>query len=99
MGQCKAVLLLVKVCSSGDSVKAIQLLNRLAFFTKHVPIVLLNFFHAFTGATASTTVYPHANMLFWHFLLWMIPFAFLMVFILKGIGSAWRNKRKPNDEK
>lgn len=59
----------------------------------------VNFLLAFTGATISTTVYPQTDMPFWQFLLLMIPFAILLVVIIKVLAKAWRNNRKQDDMK
>ena len=55
--------------------------------------LLVNFVLAFIGATLSTTVYPLMDIPFWQFLLLLIPFAILLVAILKLLGTAWRNSR------
>ena len=57
----------------------------------------VNFLLAFIGATISTTVYPQTDMPFWQFLLWMMPFAVLLVLIIKVMGTVWKNNRKQHD--
>lgn len=57
----------------------------------------LSFLLAFTGAMISSTVYPQLDMPYWQFLLWVTPFAFLAVFLLKAAAMVWRRKKEQRD--
>lgn len=80
-----------------NKTKIISWLKEPIFSKKADPF--LNVLLAFAGAMISTTVYPRTDMPFWQFLLWIIPFAFLAVFVLKVIGTVWKNNRKQGDVK
>lgn len=60
---------------------------------------ILNFFLAFLGALIGTAIYQNSDMSYWEYILRIVPFAFLAVFILKVIGTAWKRRRKPHDER
>lgn len=79
-----------------NKTKIIRWLKEPIFSKKVDPFI--NFLLAFSGALLGTFVYPRTEMPFWQFLLWMIPIAFLLVFIVKVIGSVWKNNRKQHDE-
>ena len=58
----------------------------------------LNFILAFMGALIGTTFYQSTNISYWEYLLWLVPFAFLTVVIIKVISSVWKNSRKQREE-
>ena len=58
----------------------------------------LNFFLAFMGAMIGTTFYQSTDMSYWEYLLWLVPFAFLLVLIIKVMSSVWKNSRKQREE-
>ncbi|WP_203341070.1 hypothetical protein [Planococcus beijingensis] len=59
----------------------------------------LNFLLAFLGAMIGTAFYRSTDMSYWEYILWLIPFAFLIVLIIKVISSVWKNSRKQRDER
>ena len=57
----------------------------------------LNSILAFMGALIGTTFYQSTNISYWEYLLWLVPFAFLTVVIIKVISSVWKNSRKQRE--
>lgn len=80
-----------------NKTKMLKWLKEPIFSKKIDPFI--NFLLIFSGAMAGILVYPQTDMPFWQFLLWMIPFAILLVFIIKVLGTVWRNNRKQHDVK
>lgn len=58
----------------------------------------LNFLLAFMGAMIGTLFYQSSDMSYWKYILWVAPFAFLTVLIIKVISSVWKNSRKQREE-
>ncbi|WP_394120336.1 hypothetical protein [Planococcus donghaensis] len=58
----------------------------------------LNFLLAFMGAMIGTLFYQSSDMSYWEYILWVAPFAFLTVLIIKVISSVWKNSRKQREE-
>lgn len=78
-----------------NKTRIIRWLKEPIFSKKIDPFI--NFLLAFSGAMLGTLVYPRTEMPFWQFLLWMIPVAFLLVFIVKVVGSVWKKNKKQKD--
>ncbi|MBB5179998.1 putative membrane protein [Planomicrobium koreense] len=80
-----------------NKTKMMKWLKEPIFSEKIDPFI--KFVLVFSGAMAGALVYPQTDMPFWQFLLWMIPLVIVLVFIIKVLGTVWRNNRKQHDMK